>query len=126
MELNIYAAWIGMLLGATTGAIQGLFFHKEDWMGGYGSWQRRMTRLGHIAFFGIAFINMGFASTAHIYEIESELKIASILLVVGQIGMPLICYLSAFIKPIRNLFFIPVLSVVGAIIQLLFTLHNNS
>ena len=29
-EINLYAVWIGMLLGAIFGAIQGLFFHKED------------------------------------------------------------------------------------------------
>jgi hypothetical protein len=120
MEINLYAAWLGMMLGALTGAVQGLFFHKDEWMGGYGSWRRRMTRLGHIAFFGIAFVNIGFASTVHTLEINSEsVYWASILLIVAQIGMPVICYLSAFIKPFRNLFFIPVLSVVGAVINLL-------
>ena len=120
MELNLYAAWLGMLLGASTGAVQGLFFHKEDWMGGYGSWQRRMTRLGHIAFFGIAFVNIAFASTVHILELDHDsLYWASVLLVVGQIGMPVICYVSAFVKPVRNLFFIPVLSIATAVIMLL-------
>ena len=28
------AIWIGMLLGVVSGAIIGLFFHREDWMGG--------------------------------------------------------------------------------------------
>ena len=31
--LNIYAGWIGFLLGCVFGAIQGLFFHKPDWLG---------------------------------------------------------------------------------------------
>ena len=124
MELNVYAAWMGMMFGALTGAVQGLFFHKEDWMGGYGSWPRRMTRLGHIAFFGIAFVNLSFAVTVHILEIDPEsVFLASILLVVAQIGMPLLCYLSAFMKPMRNLFFIPVLSVVGAVINLLTVIY---
>ncbi len=26
--------WIGMLLGVLSGAAIGLFFHREDWMGG--------------------------------------------------------------------------------------------
>ena len=64
IEINLYAAWIGMLLGGIFGAIQGLFFHKEEWLGGYGSWRRRITRLGHISFFGIAFINISFVFTA--------------------------------------------------------------
>ena len=111
-------------MGALTGAIQGLFFHKEKWMGGYSSWRRRMTRLGHIAFFGIAFINMAFVTTVHIYEVSNEVHIASVLLIIGQIGMPLICYTSAFIKPIRHLFFIPVLSIVGAIVNLLMVITS--
>lgn len=119
MEINIYAAWISMLLGAITGAVQGLFFHKENWLGGYSSWARRMTRLGHISLFGIAFINISFAATVFILGIESEMYIPSVLLIIGAVGMPTICYLSAFIKPIRHLFFIPVLSVVISIIYLL-------
>ena len=47
----IKAGWLGMLLGVLSGAIIGLFFHREDWMGGYGSYRRRLTRLGHISFF---------------------------------------------------------------------------
>ncbi len=109
-----------MLLGAVTGAFQGLYFHQEEWMGGYGSWRRRMTRLGHISFFGIAFINLGFYSTVQLMNLESEVLWPSRLLIVGQFGMPIICYLSAFYKPARNLFFIPVLSVVGALLHLLF------
>ena len=56
IELNLWAAWIGIALGLASGTIQGLFFAREDWLGGYGSWPRRMLRLGHISFFGIAFL----------------------------------------------------------------------
>ena len=49
--LNFYAAWLGILLGFIAGAVLGLFFHKENWLGGYASWPRRMARLGHISFF---------------------------------------------------------------------------
>ena len=51
--LNFYAAWIGILLGFVAGVVLGFFFHREDWLGGYHSWRRRMVRLGHISFFGI-------------------------------------------------------------------------
>lgn len=124
-EVNLYAAWIGMLLGGLFGAIQGLFFHKEEWLGGYGSWERRITRLGHISFFGIAFINISFVFTTHFFGIEEEVSIPSILFIIGAIGMPLICYLSAFKKYIRNFFFIPSLSIIGGIIILLWTLYNG-
>ena len=112
---NLYAAWIGIALGFASGAIQGLFFHREDWLGGYQSWERRMTRLGHISFFGLAFINLAFAATSKLYAIEGDLSLPSVLLIIGAVTMPLICYSSAFLKPLRHLFFIPVLSLmVGA------------
>ncbi|MBI5094463.1 MAG: hypothetical protein HZB26_18755 [Candidatus Hydrogenedentes bacterium] len=40
---------------------------------------------------------------------------SSHLLILGAITMPLVCYLSAFIKPFRHLFFIPVTSLILAV-----------
>ncbi len=59
-DINLTAAWLGILAGLLTGTAIGLFFHDETWMGGYGSWRRRMIRLGHISFFGTAFLNLAF------------------------------------------------------------------
>ena len=117
--INLYAAWIGIFAGCIAGAVQGLFFHKDDWLGGYGSWRRRMTRLGHISFFGIGFINFAFAVSLRLLEMEAELVVSSRLLIVALITMPLLCYLSAFKKPFRNLFFIPAGSVIVAILLFL-------
>ncbi len=125
IEINLFAAWIGMLLGGIMGAVQGLFFHNEEWLGGYGTWKRRMMRLGHISFFGIAFINISFAVTANIMGIELEISIPSVLFIVGAIGMPLICYLSAFKKGFRHLFFIPALSVIVGIVTLLWIMYSH-
>jgi len=125
IEINLYAAWIGMLLGGIMGAIQGLFFHQEEWLGGYGSWIRRMMRLGHISFFGIAFINIAFAVTANILGFEQDIYIPSILFIIGAVGMPLICYLSAFKKGFRHLFFIPALSIIGGIVSLLWIMYTH-
>ncbi|MEX0322307.1 MAG: hypothetical protein AB3N63_09130 [Puniceicoccaceae bacterium] len=98
----------------------GLLFHNKDWMGGYSSWRRRLTRLGHISFFGIAALNLGFFLTMQVIKTEVSTTLPSILFVVGAISMPSICYLSAWKKPIRNLFFIPVASL---IVATLFTLY---
>ncbi len=124
-EINLYAAWIGILLGSIFGAIQGLFFYKEEWLGGYGSWERRMTRLGHISFFGISFINIAFVITANNLSIDQEVFIPSTLFIIGAIGMPLICYLSALKKVIRHFFFIPALSIIGGIISLLWIIYTT-
>ena len=76
---NIIAAWIGFLLGGISGAVPGLFFYRYDWLGGYTSWPRRMIRLGHIAFFGIGFLNLGLGLTCLTMGIQSH--IASILMI---------------------------------------------
>lgn len=117
--INIYAAWIGFLLGCIAGAIPGLFFHKENWLEGYGSWRRRLIRLGHIAFWGIGFLNLSFGLTAKSLGLDVENSAASILLIIGAIAMPLTCYLSAWRPFFRNFFFIPALSVISAIVLFL-------
>ena len=119
MTTNLYAAWTGILLGCLVGAVQGLFFHKESWLGGYDSWPRRMLRLGHISFFGIAFINLAFALSASILGIEKNIYIPSRLFLIGAVGMPLVCYLSAIKDTFRHLFFIPALSVIVGIVAFL-------
>jgi len=115
VALNVYAAWVGMLLGCVAGAVGGLFFHREDWLNGYGSWRRRMWRLGHISFFGIAFMNIAFVFSAGALGIERGLAFPSRALIAGAITMPLICYLSAIRPGFRHFFFIPVLSVLAGI-----------
>jgi len=111
MMINIHVAWIGFFLGGLAGAVPGLFFYDNDWLGGYESWQRRMIRLAHIAFFGIGLLNLSFALTARTLGLEAGLQTTSTLLIVGAAAMPLVCYLSAWKTVFRHLFFIPAMSV---------------
>jgi hypothetical protein len=119
MTANLYAAWIGFLLGAIAGTIVGLFFHDENWLSGYNSWSRRMVRLGHIAFFGIGFLNLSFVLSVRALNIDSGIILPSCLFVIGAVMMPLICYLSAWRKGFRHLFFIPASSLMAAIASFL-------
>jgi hypothetical protein len=119
MILNLYAAWIGLLLGALSGVLSGLFFHNENWLGGYATWHRRLIRLAHISLFGLGIINLAFFLTARALDIKSGLAASSLLLVIGAATMPTVCYLAAFHKPFRQLFFVPVLSVSLGIILFL-------
>ena len=102
-------AWTGILLGLVAGAGLGLFFHNEQWLGGYGSWRRRMMRLGHISFFGLAFINFGLAFSAPVLAPGGLWPGLPWLFLTGTAAMPALCFLSAWRKPFRHLFFIPVL-----------------
>lgn len=111
--VNLYAAWIGILLGFIAGAIQGMFFHREDWLGGYSAWPRRMLRLGHISFFGIAFVNLAYALSVRFFELHAASAWPSRLFLVGAVTMPLVCYLSAYKKGFRHLFAVPVASLLA-------------
>ena len=118
--LNLIAGWLGLLAGVLSGAILGLFFHREDWMGGYASYRRRLARLGHIAFFGLGFLNLIFAATIGQLPLSNNaLAIASGALICGAATMPLCCFLSAWRKPLRHLFPIPVLSVMTGLLAIL-------
>lgn len=111
-NLHILIGWWAMLGGVVSGAVIGLFFHQEKWAGGYGSFQRRMMRLGHISFFGIGFLNLLFGLTLKFISLpDLYVTIASVGFVVGMISMPLCCFLSAWRKPFRYLFPIPVIGV---------------
>ena len=121
--VNLYFAWTWMLIGMASGAVMGLFFHRDDWLGGFGSWRRRMVRLAHIAFFGTGLLNLGFAlswgSLERAGETDPLLTVASVLLIVGAVAMPTVCYASAWRDRFRHLFFIPVVSLMGGVAALL-------
>jgi len=119
MTANIVAAWIGFGLGGLAGLASGLFFHGETWLGGYGSWRRRMVRLAHVAFFGLGLLNLSFALTARALGLGGGVALSSALLIVGAVTMPLVCYLSAFRMAFRLLFAIPALSVIAGIVLFL-------
>lgn len=117
---NLMGGWLGMLAGVLTGAILGLFFHRDDWMGGYDSYRRRLTRLGHISFFGIGLLNLAFAATAGQLRLEGDyLRVASAGLIVGAVTMPACCFLSAWRKPMRHLFPVPVIAVGAGLVAIL-------
>lgn len=119
-NLHIFVGWVAVLFGATAGAFLGLFFHKDGWAGGYSSFRRRMLRLGHISFFGIGFLNLFFGLTLNVIVLpEPNIRISSLGFLVAVIAMPLCCFLSAWRKPLRQLFPIPVIAVLAGIIPVL-------
>ncbi|HTV13855.1 MAG TPA: hypothetical protein VME68_04010 [Acidobacteriaceae bacterium] len=119
-SLNLIGGWLGRLAGVISGAVIGLFFHREDWMGGYASYRRRLTRLGHISFFGLGFLNLLFAATARDLALAGNaLWVASWGLLLGAVTMPVCCFLAAWRKPWRRLFPLPVLSVTTGIVSIL-------
>jgi hypothetical protein len=112
MQINLLAAWMGMLLGFLSGLALGLFFHREDWLGGYGSLTRRLYRLGHISFFGLGAVNFFFYFTAHTLPASTLLSLASSAFIAGAVMMPVCCLIMAHFPNTRSLFALPVLSLV--------------
>ena len=114
-QANLLFSWIWILLGFLSGLVIGLFFHREDWLGGYGSFRRRLYRLGHISFFGLGAVNLMFYLTTRFALAPSSARdIASLAFIVGGVTMPLACLLVAHRARYKNAFAVPVLSLVIA------------
>lgn len=119
-HLNLILGWVWITAGFVAGFVMGLFFHKEDWLGGYGSYRRRLYRLGHVAFFGLAIINLLFYFTVRSLELDGPwIELASKSFAVGAVAMPVCCAIMANAPKQRALFLIPVLSLVSGAVLLL-------
>lgn len=110
-HINLVASWTGILVGIVSGMLLGLGFHRDTFLGGYGSLQRRLYRLAHISFFGLAIINFLFWLTVTLVPLDgSSLVAASTGFIIGAITMPLCCILTPHWSMARHFFAIPVLS----------------
>lgn len=123
-SLNFAAGWWLILAAFVTGALLGMGFHREDFLDGYGSFRRRLARLGHIALAALGGLNV-------LYGISPvppgpTLLGASpgALLLAGAIAMPTVCFLSSWRKPFRHLFFVPVVLLVGGVVLILLALSR--
>lgn len=115
-QLNLLIGWTSMVAGALSGAVIGLRFHEERWMGGYTSFRRRMVRLGHIAFFGLGILNVLFALSLAAFPVPSAHgRIASAGFTAGALTMPTCCFLTAWRPGFRHLFPIPVAGVLAGL-----------
>lgn len=99
---NWQFGWMLVLAGFAAGAILGLFFHREDFLGGYTAFPRRMARLGHIALVALGMLNVLYAlgSVGNAW--------AGRLLMAGGVTMPVVCFLTAWRRGCRHLLFAPV------------------
>jgi hypothetical protein len=119
-HLNLVIAWLWLLLGFAAGMVLGMFFHNENWLGGYGSFKRRLYRLAHISFFGLGAVNLLFYLTAQKFAAGSlPVLVASWAFVAGAVSMPICCVLKPHFPNSRMLFTVPVLSLLtGGVLTL--------
>jgi len=116
---NWYAGWAMLLAAFLTGIALGLGFAKDDFLGGYGSWRRRLLRLGHIALAALGILNMVFGIASRPAPGSWQAQGAAAGLIVGGFAMPVICFLAAWHKPFRMLFPIPVIALILAAVCVL-------
>jgi hypothetical protein len=120
-KIVLIASWAGVLLGILLGSAMGLRFYDSQWLGGYASWKRRMLRLGHVSMVALPMLNFASVfSVAHFHLEGSAVKELLGLLLVGQISMPLVCFLSAYKPGFRHLFPVPVVSLTAAAVGFLY------
>ena len=110
---NLLLAWLWILLGFVSGMILGLFFHGENWLGGYASFKRRMYRLGHISFFGLGALNLLFWLTVQHFSLAGQfVSAASCAFIIGAITMPACCVIVASFPKAHLIFSVPVVSLI--------------
>ena len=118
---NLFLAWLWILLGFVTGMVLGLFFHHENWLGGYGSFKRRMYRLGHISFFGLGAVNLLFWLTMQ--NISPPVRLPASrpwAFILGAITMPVCCVIMAHFPKAHLIFAVPVVSLItGGVLTLI-------
>jgi hypothetical protein len=118
-NLNWYVGWGSLLAAFITGALLGLFFHREDFLGGYSTFRRRILRLGHIALAALGMLNVLFAVSVADASVNDAIRLAAWAFAIGGLSMPAICFLTAWKTGFRHLFFIPVTALIVAVIQML-------
>lgn len=117
---NFTAGWWLILAAFVSGAVIGLGFHREEFLGGYGSFRRRLLRLGHIALAALGLLNVVYGLCPIFLGADFKSTLPGLLLICGAVAMPAVCFLSAWRKPFRHLFFIPVLLLMTPVVLILF------
>jgi len=121
-QINLILAWVWILAGFCSGFLMGLGFHRENWLGGYGSFKRRLYRLAHISFFGLGTVNLLFYLTAAHLRPGTLQAASAWAMIAGAVTMPLCCLLMAHVPRARMLFAVPVLSLITGASLVIFLL----
>jgi hypothetical protein len=117
--LNWQFGWWLVLSAFVTGALLGLCFHRDDFLGGYGGFRRRVLRLGHIAQAALGMMNVLYGLSPWPAPATPEADVAAWAFVLGGVSMPAVCFLTAWKTPFRHLFFVPVTALVVAVVTTL-------
>jgi hypothetical protein len=114
---NRRVGWISACVGIATGLTMGLWsfdgpFPVPEWLGGYEQTARRLARLGHIAFLGLAIFNLLLAETLPRLALPAGARRAAAWAMnFGNIFLPLTLFAAAAYRPLKYLMSVPALAV---------------
>ena len=107
---NELFGWGSVLASLAMGLYMGLKFQRDDWLGGYSSFPRRMVCLAHVALAAIGMLNIQFAqSLPRLHLSGGMLTAASIALMAAAVLMPSCCLWMAWRRSHFEIFAAPVL-----------------
>jgi hypothetical protein len=116
-DSNRTIGWTTCALGALTGLVLGLWSFNgpvptPQVIGQYGDVSRRLIRLGHIACFGLGFINIHLANELHRLGLSDGLrKLTSRCMNFGNVFLPLTLFAAGFCHPLKYTMSVPATSV---------------
>jgi len=114
--LNWFVGWSMILAAFLIGAVVGMGFRNDSFLGGYTSFRRRIIRLGHIALVELGILNVIYSLSPWPAPGNTLARAASLCFVGGGLLMPLVCFLTGWRDPYRKFFVVPVLTLVMAIV----------
>jgi hypothetical protein len=113
--INWTVGWGLVLVAFVSGAMLGTGWHRDDFLGGYTSFRRRVIRLGHIAFAALGLMNVIFSLSPLPTPGTTAAQFASVCFIAGGVTMPLVCFLTGWRPAWRHAFFVPVISLIAAV-----------
>ncbi|MBI3934703.1 MAG: hypothetical protein HY316_08405 [Acidobacteria bacterium] len=114
---NELFGWGAALGSLAMGIYMGQKFQREDWLGGYGSFPRRMVRLAHVALAAIGMLNIQFSqSLPRLHLSGAMLTTASFTLIAAAVLMPACCLWMAWRRSHFEIFAAPVICLATGII----------
>lgn len=119
---NRQIAWVSFCVGVGTGMIMGMWsfggpFPVPAWLGEYDDLSRRLARLGHIAFFGLGFLNLFLASELQRTTLgPSGKRWAALAMNVGNVFLPLTLFAAAAYHPLKYFMSVPAGAVLLALV----------
>lgn len=113
---NELFGWGAVLASLAMGIYMGQKFQREDWLGGYGSFPRRMVRLAHVALAAIGMLNIQFAQSLPRVQLSGAmLTAASLALMAAAVLMPACCLWMAYRRAHFEIFAAPVICLAAGI-----------